>query len=118
MQKKNRYGLTLAFWIALIGVLAIVVLSLIFPNAFERLTASIRASISVNFGWFYLLSTLGLKNIGFNNLADQFNIQVIWHKQFFWWRIFLIIRNKEGNKVFLIVIRYRYQIKFMGQELT
>ena len=60
MQKKNRYGLTLAFWIALIGVLAIVVLSLIFPNAFERLTASIRASISVNFGWFYLLSTLGL----------------------------------------------------------
>ena len=60
MQKKNRYGLTLAFWIALIGVLAIVALSLIFPNAFERLTASIRASISVNFGWFYLLSTLGL----------------------------------------------------------
>lgn len=60
MQKKNRYGLTLAFWTALIGLLLIVALSLIFPVAFERLTANIRNEISTRWGWFYLLTILGI----------------------------------------------------------
>jgi len=55
-----KTNVTLSFWIALFGIIALVVLSLIYASSIEAFTKNIRESLSINLGWFYLLLVLML----------------------------------------------------------
>jgi len=58
MQDNKKEKVTLAFFIALITVLIIVVCALVFSSEFENITRIIREWISYHFGWFYLLTVM------------------------------------------------------------
>ncbi len=60
MQKKKKLDVTLAFWIALVAVMAVVFCALIFSKGFEQFTGQVRRAISRNCGWFYLLIVMVL----------------------------------------------------------
>ncbi len=60
MQKKKRIDVSLAFWIALVEVVLIVLCALLFTSGFGNLSGQLRDSLSLNFGWFYLLTVMTL----------------------------------------------------------
>ncbi len=66
MQKKRKKStITSAFWIALAAVFCVVLPALVFSERFEAVSELVRSAISKNFGWFYLLSVLGLVGVCF-----------------------------------------------------
>jgi len=58
MQKKKKLDVTLAFWIAIVAVGLVVILSLAFPEQVETFTGTIRDAVSQTCGWFYLLTVM------------------------------------------------------------
>ncbi|MCR5625457.1 MAG: BCCT family transporter [Lachnospiraceae bacterium] len=60
MKKLN---VTLAFWVALLAVMIIVLCALIFSNKFESITGTIRDDIIRGAGWFYLLTIMVLVGV-------------------------------------------------------
>ncbi len=63
MGKRKQLHVTLAFWIALAASVLVVGLALVFGADFEAFTARLRERISLEFGWFYLLSVLVLVGV-------------------------------------------------------
>jgi len=62
-KKWLKTDVTLSFWIALIAIIMLVILSLIFSSSIENITGSIRQELSRDFGWFYLLIVLVLVGV-------------------------------------------------------
>ncbi|MCR4902304.1 MAG: BCCT family transporter [Butyrivibrio sp.] len=58
-----KTDVTLSFWIALIAVILLVILSLVFSTSIENYTGQIREALSYNCGWFYLLMVLLLVGV-------------------------------------------------------
>ncbi len=63
IKKKEKINITLAFWVALVAVTLVVIIALVFSSGITDYTGLIRASISRNFGWFYLLTVLSLVGV-------------------------------------------------------
>ncbi len=57
---NKKIHVTLAFWIALAAVAAVVLCALVFSSSFEAVTGRIRDGISQAGGWFYLLTVIAL----------------------------------------------------------
>ncbi len=60
-----RLNVTLAFWIALAAVAAVVLCALAFSGRFESVTGTIRQAVSSGAGWFYLLTVMALVGVCF-----------------------------------------------------
>lgn len=63
LKKLIKTDVTLSFWIALVAILLIVILSLLFSSNIESFTETIRHALSYNAGWFYLLVVLFLVGV-------------------------------------------------------
>ncbi len=63
IKKLIKTDVTLSFWIALIAIILIVLLSLIFSTRIESFTGMIRDALSRDCGWFYLLVVLLLVGV-------------------------------------------------------
>lgn len=54
-ETRPQRKLGVVFWGAVILTLIAVVIGLVAPNMFERVTANVQAFLTTNFGWYYLL---------------------------------------------------------------
>ncbi len=63
IKKIIKTDVTLSFWIGLIAIIILVILSLVFSTSIEAYTGKLREALSYNCGWFYLLMVLLLVGV-------------------------------------------------------